>query len=387
MARLDEYLFGYRFGQVDTADTAKLASALLRLGASSTLYPCGKFSIKEKDTARFQKSVGGRIRYQLGDVRGARGFLLRCKDRYGFFIALLMLLLVFLFTRTLIWDVRIEGNETLTRDEVMGALEDVGFTTGTSWNKIDKSFVEASLLASHPEIAWISLNRRGTVAYVELIESENVGEEKEIYPLCSNIVADRDGVIEDITVKSGQAVVKVGDVVRAGDVLISGVIESESGLILCRAEGEVRARSATDISAIAERFVTEKESISRRLLHARILLFNFSINIFKNYGNRENSCDIIEEIRSFALFDKYRLPIRLEISRSVEYEETVLTRSESEMIEAARRELDGKIYSMFKDADVIGLGTSGEFKDDVFYLRSRVVYSTDIGKESAIEIN
>ena len=149
----------------------------------------------------------------------------------------------------------------------------------------------------------------------------------------------------------------------------------------------VRAESVASITAKATREIAEKHPARYKLSHVRVILFNFSINIFKNYGNRENSCDIIEEIRSFALFDKYRLPIRLEISRSVEYEETVLTRSESEMIEAARRELDGKIYSMFKDADVIGLGTSGEFKDDVFYLRSRVVYSTDIGKESAIEIN
>ena len=39
--------------------------------------------------------------------------------------------------------------------------------------------------------------------------------------LFSNIVADRDGIIEEITVKKGYATVKPGDVVKKGDILIS----------------------------------------------------------------------------------------------------------------------------------------------------------------------
>ena len=387
MARLDEYVFGYRRGKVENKDICKLANVLLRSEICSTVTHDGGFVLREKDRSKFVFSAKPKMRFHLSEPLGVYGFLYAIRRRYGVLAALILLFCISFFTSNLVWDVRISGNEKIPDYVIEEVLSANGFGVGTSWRSINKNAVEAEILTQRPDIAWISVNRRGTVAYVEIIESENVANEEPVAPKYSNIVAERDGVIEEITVKSGIPVVKVGDVVRAGDILISGVIENEKGARLCRAEGLIRAQCVAGITAKAGPEMAEKHPTKYKLAHVRVVLFNFSINIFKNYGNRENSCDIIKEIRSFALFDKYRLPIRLEIARSVEYEETVLTRSESEMIEAAKHELDGKIYSMFKDADVIGLGTSGEFKDGVFYLRSRVVYSTDIGKESAIEIN
>ena len=81
------------------------------------------------------------------------------------------------------------------------------------------------------------------------------------------------------------------------------------------------------------------------------------------------------------------MPIKIEKAYAVEYSETTRTRSHDEMTDVAKRELDGKIYSMFKDADILKLRTTGEFLDGVYRVTSRVVYSSDIGKESAIEIN
>ena len=387
MARLDEYVFGYRRGKVENKDICKLANVLLRSEICSTVTHDGGFVLREKDRSKFVFSAKPKMRFHLSEPLGVYGFLYAIRRRYGVLAALILLFCISLFTSGLVWDIRISGNEKIPDYVIEEVLSANGFSVGTSWRSIDKNAVEAEILTERSDIAWISVNRRGTVAYVEVIESENVGKIEQLAPQYSNIVAERDGVIEEITVKSGIAVVKVGDVVRKGDILISGVVENEKGVRFCRAEGSVRAQSVASVTAEAPREIAEKYPVGHRLTHVRIVLFKFSINIFKNYGNRENNCDIIEEIRKFALFDKYRLPIRIEIARSLEYEEVIRTLSEDEMTEAARRELDGKIYSMFKDSDVISLGTSGEFKDGVFYLKSRVVYSTDIGKESAIEIN
>ena len=266
-------------------------------------------------------------------------------------------------------------------------MSDHGVRVGIPWRKIDKNYVEATILSEHPEIAWVSVNRRGTVAYVEVIESENVGKDEKVSPICSNIVAACDGVIEEITVKSGEAMVKVGDVVRKGDILISGVLENETGVRFCRAVGTVIAHSSTDIDAEIPRQVTQKTEVSHRIAEVRILLFNFSINIFKNYGNCENTCDIIEENRDFALFDKYKLPFSLKKTYIIEYSELDKVLTDEEMIAAAKRMLDAKIYSSMKNADVIKLRTEGGFSGDAYRLVTKVVYSADIGKESAIEIN
>ena len=387
MARLDEYIFGYHKGEVAPEDNCKLVNSMLRLDICSKVKPSGEFSISGRDKARLSAYLKSKMRFKLSKPRGLYGFLLDIRHRYGVLIGLFITVLFFAFSSRLVWDIRISGNEKLKDYEIESALADLDLHIGSRLSKIDKNVVETEMLLNNKDIAWISVNRRGTVVYVEIIESENIGlTEDEGYPF-SNIVADRDGVIEEITVESGVAAVKVGDVVKKGDILISGVIENERGVTFCRASGSVRASGVIDVSAESLAEITEKTPKKHRLSELRVILFNFSINIFKNYRNSDKECDIIRENRKIALFDKYRLPIRIEKAYTVEYAETSRTRSHDEMTEAAKRELDGKIYSMFKDADILKLRTTGEFIDGAYRITSRVVYSSDIGKESAIEIN
>ena len=387
MARLDEYIFGYHKGEVAPEDNCKLVNSMLRLDICSKIKPSGKFSISGRDKAKLTAYLKSKMRYKLSKPLGLYGFLLGMRNRYGVLIGLLITVLFFAFSSTRVWDIRISGNEKLGDYEVESALSDLDLKIGTRIRKIDKNAIETQMLANNKDIAWISVNRRGTVVYVDIIESENIGNREEPGPTFSNIVADRDGVIEEITVDSGVAAVKVGDVVKKGDILISGVIENERGVTFCRAGGSVRASGVMDVSAESTAEVTEKIPKKHRLAELRIVIFNFSINIFKNYGNSSDGCDIIRENRKIALFDKYRLPIKIEKTYTVEYNEKTRTRSSDEMADAAKRELDSKIYSIFKNADILKLRTTGEFKDGTYRIKSRVVYSTDIGKESAIEIN
>ena len=387
MARLDEYFLGYHDGKVSPEDGCKLVNAMLKLDVSSRVEPSGAFSVSGRDKAKLTAYLKSKMHFKLSEPRGLYGFLLGLRHRYGILIGLLIIVLFFVFSSRLVWDIRISGNENISDYKIESALSDLGLEVGTRWRKIDKNAVETKILAEHKEIAWISINRRGTVIYVQVMESENIGKSEEgAYPF-SNVIAERDGVIEEITVESGVAAVKVGDVVKKGDVLISGVIENERGVSFCRAKGTVRASGVSDVSVESKPNVTEKTPNMQRLSELRIILFNFSINIFKNYGNSEEGCDIIRENRKFALFDKYRLPIRIEKVYTVGYSETVRTRTSDEMIESAKRELDGRIYSTFKNADVLKIRTTAGFKDGTYRITSRVVYSSDIGKESAIEIN
>ena len=387
MARLDEYIFGYHKGEVSPEDNCKLVNSMLKLDVCSKVEASGEFSVSRRDKEKVTSYLKSKMRFKLSKPLGLYGFLLNIRHRYGVLIGLFIAVLFFVFSSRLVWDIRISGNESLSDYKVESSLSELGLEVGSRWRKIDKNAIETQMLAENKEIAWISINRRGTVIYVDVIESENIGKKEEIATPFSNIIAERDGVIEEITVESGVASVKVGDVVKKGDILISGVIENEHGVTFCRAIGSVRASGVMNISAESTSEVTEKIPEKRRLAELRIVLFNFSINIFKNYGNSDDGCDIIRENRKFALFDKFRLPIRVEKAYTVKYSEKISTRSLEEMTFFAKRELDGKIYSMFKNADILKIRTNGEFKDGIYRITSRVVYSTDIGKESAIEIN
>jgi hypothetical protein len=85
-------------------------------------------------------------------------------------------------------------------------LSHCGLEVGCRWNSLDRSEVEADVLSEYPSIAWININRRGTVAYVEIIERKKGeiqnSEQKRGY---ANLVASESCVIEEITVTRGVA--------------------------------------------------------------------------------------------------------------------------------------------------------------------------------------
>lgn len=387
MARISTVILGYRKGKVEISDRGKLANTCLKLNIPIDVTYDGDFVIRERDGKRFETYAKHRFKYSLSGPMGIYGQIYRLRERLGAIIAAVLIAVISVLTSDMVWDVRISGNERVSEEVILSALKDSGFEIGSSWMKTDKNAVEADLLSETPEIAWISINRRGTVAYVEVLESENIGIQPEHTPICSNIVADKDGVIEEISVVSGAAVVKVGDVVKKGDVLISGIVESEYGSYFCRADGTVRAQSVDNISVEVSRKYTKRVQTDEKLVHARLVLFKFSINIFKNYGNYAGACDIIEKIKDFSLYGDRRLPLRICRTYICEYDEIDATRSQDEMIEVARRELDEMISAALKNADVIKLRTDGNFKEDVYVLTSRVVYSTNIGVEQEIEIS
>ena len=61
--------------------------------------------------------------------------------------------------------------------------------------------------------------------------------------------------------------------------------------------------------------------------------------------------------------------------------------TDDEMISAAKHKLDDKMRQALKGADVIKLRSEGGFSADVYRITTRVVYSSEIGKESEIEIS
>ena len=385
MARLDMLIFGYRRVTVAESDVAKLSNILLKLGINADLSS-NEVLIRESDMGKFISYAKGRIRYTSGETKGLFGFVKRRRKRFGAYIAIFLVIILNILLSGFVWDVRINGNEGVSDLQITEALHKSGFEVGSSWRKTDKNKVELELLSEYPDISWISINRRGTVAYVEVAESENLGKNEEIKSYYCNVIADRDAVIDDITVKKGIAQVKAGDVVRKGDILISGIIESERGVEFCHAEGDIKGSELTTVTVETYEKEMVKSYKKASLCEVKLNIFKFSINIFKNYGNRTENCDIINETKDYVLFDRYKLPFSVSKTYAKTYVEEEITHSEEEMTVLARQVLNEKINSAFKNADILKMKTYGGFKSGRYILTSEIVYSADIGKESRIEI-
>ncbi len=382
--KINYILFGYRRLTVEEADAPKTVSILLRSGISATITEKHIFLIKESDVPKVVSSLKDFVEYNLSKPLGLMGFIKNNSKRYGILAALFLSAVLCFLSYNTVFDIRISGNESLSAEDVIEALDASGFSVGDLWSKCNKSEIEARLLSSSSNIAWININRRGNVAYIDIVEKK-IYSDKELPYKYSNIVAECDCVIEDINVKSGYAAVKIGDTVKRGDVLISGIPPTENG-DFCLAMGEVVGRVNERLEVVAEREIEEKINIREKYMGFKIKIFKIFINIFKIYRNSHSECGIIEREKQLNVYGD-KIPISIVRTYSVEYELKKRLLSESELVSKASDEMALKMQNVLKDAELLRAKTSGAFYETGYKMTTEIIYLSSVGIQAPFEIS
>lgn len=151
-----------------------------------------------------------------------------------------VLFLALLILSSRIWLIRIDETERIDPEEIMALLNEHGLHTGARPNGPILITAAEDIAAQVRDAAWVDLDREGITLHVRIVETipESV---KKTDRIPSDVVAEKDGVVLSVNVMRGQARVKVGDRVQAGDVLISGTILYKDQSVETGADGFVTA--------------------------------------------------------------------------------------------------------------------------------------------------
>ena len=386
MVRINFLILGYRKITIPPERLSDFTSILLRAGIQSQISAKGEIIVREKDILEIKEIIQGRIEFSCSEPCGIYGRWLRLENKWVYAVATAVSLVMILFLSSLVWDIRVEGNESITDGEIIQALSDCGFSIGDIWQSIDRSEIESNFLRESKNISWININRRGVVAYVKVIEKDDAKiSEKE--KLCySNIVASQDCIIEEITVTQGTAMVGPGDVVQKGDILIMGALPDEAGGLFCPADGTIIGRVNDSVSVYVDRKYEQKSNFRKKLYLIKINFFNFSINIFKLYGNLPIECDIIENEKTYSLFNRCKLPISLTRMFIPEYDTGSKEYSDDELVQIASDRLSCAMVSRLGSADLVRVKSYGEFTDNGYTAGAEYTFLADVGERLAFSI-
>ncbi len=259
------------------------------------------------------------VPFLLGGLRARPGFLA------GAVLALALLILSQLF----VWDVKILGNERVPTEELTAELQDAGLYCGTFLPALDREGVAFALREGDARVVYAAVNVSGTVARVQIRESEPVPEESVVTP--ANLVAGRDGVITLPLIFEGECKVTTGEVVRAGQLLASGVMDTQNhGYRLTRAAGQVLARTTHTYTVTVPFESTEKAYNGEEKKDITLFFFNFARKVFKSTGNSTTECDIINNIYQPVLPSGKRLPFGIEVTTAKEYAQVPVRYSATE---------------------------------------------------------
>lgn len=154
---------------------------------------------------------------------GGPFFLQRCKKRKGFIIGVLLGFSILYILSLYIWDITLQGQYTYTEDKIEKYLKEIHVYAGMKKQEVDCQWIEESIRKQYTDIGWVSVELKGTRLNIKITET-NMPPEKEIQKEESHIVASHDGIVTDIVTRKGTPLVGKGDVVKKGDILISGIV-------------------------------------------------------------------------------------------------------------------------------------------------------------------
>ena len=179
---------------------------------------------------------------------------------------------------------------------------------------------------------------------------------------------------------------KPGDVVKRGDLLISGIIPSELGGGVCYAEGTVVGRLSDTVEVFVGRNYENKIRTRERLFDCRVNFFNFSINIFKLYGNLQDECDIIENVKVYSLFGSKKIPISVNSRYIIEYSTHNGSYTDAQIVQIASDRLSAAVLKRLVGCDLLKIKTDGDFTDEGYLMKSSLVFLSEIGRTQNFEI-
>lgn len=318
---------------------------------------------------------------------GLPELLRRYRRRYGIPAGIMIAAAIVIVSGRYLWDVRVNGCERISADVVEEQLAAYGLHPGTRISDADIDVIENSVLIASEDIAWISVNLNGSVAFVEIREKHSTPEEPEKRP--ANIVASRDGQIESIEAYSGVPVVKAGQHVRCGELLVSGVYDSAAfGYRYTRARGEVRARTVREIRVEIPLTYEEKQYTGKEYSENMLIFFSKEIKLYGNTGFLVGTYDTICTVDNFCLFDGTPLPAAWRKITYLMYEQVAMTRSPDEAMELAYSELEARTSELIRGGAVmLRKNLTSSLTDTSYILDCTLTLIEDIADTVEFEID
>ncbi len=308
------------------------------------------------------------------------------KYRFGLFLGMISAFVLILFSHRFVWNIKVTGNQSLTSSEVKEVLAEHGFNVGSYIPSINTDRIENKILIDSDRISWISINMMGTVAEVQIRERETPKTDNAVTKP-ANLVAKKSGVIEEVRLFRGKAVVSTGKYVNEGELLVSGLFDSvQVGFRYTRASGEVYARTVEDFYIEIPLEYEGKSYTGKEYSNKYLNFFDYSMNISKKSGNEEPFYDKIDMVEECSLFGIVRTPFSLRTERYLEYETVLMTRTPQEAEELAYFTLEQRLSELSENTVIIKKTVIPYERENRFLLHCVIVLIEDIACVSEFDV-
>ncbi len=228
--RLLNYLRGYVVIKISGSNYEKTLNLLSRRNISiwdvekKDDYLSFKLAYDDysKNTDLFEEN-----KMQLTKTTGIAFKLHKIKSRKGFLLGAFILILCLYVYSTLIWSIELVGGNEKLKNEIKEALSSYEVKLPTNENNINEKHIETILYKNFKNFNFVEAYIEGSKLII-FIKEKNPNPEQVIDKSPTSIISTKNAVINKVIAKSGQPVIKEGDVVYEGQTLVMGIIKNKN---------------------------------------------------------------------------------------------------------------------------------------------------------------
>ena len=355
---------------------------------------------KQGKTVCFQTSPKDFKR--LKSIARKTNVLLRITEKHGFPFLLILgrrrslwvgglaaFFLLICLSSFYVWDISFEGNHRFTDETLLHFMATVPVQCGMRKSRISCTELEKRIRNAFPEISWVSAELTGTRLTIHLRENDGILKAETEPETPCELTAGTDGTVTRIIVRNGKARVKVGDTVKAGDVLVSGELplyddfEALVKINKVHADAEVYAKTTRTVEwkCPETKEIRARTGKRRRGIFFKFLDLEFC---FLTPGlKKENTWELFMEESQLKLSKNFYLPVYGGILTAEEYVpyEKVLTKSE--VSDSADRYLNEYMQNLTeKGIQILGSDVKIERSESHWKIHGTLTVVEDIAKES-----
>lgn len=363
----------------------------------------GHFRLYPSDARRLFASLTEREGIKIEKEEGLPPILRRYQRRWGIPIGMLLLCLILYLSSNVIWSMEIRGNETVSDVEIKEGLGSLGCRVGSFIPAMDLWQVCNRYLLMDGRLAFLSVNLEGTHAVVEVMEEKQKQQSDWEHPnddTPSNLVATSDGQIVRYEISSGQAAVKVHQVVKKGELLVSGIVNTKKNpdntFRLERSVARVYAQTVKEFSVSQPLLTQQTVEIEKEITEKSIIFFSQAIKLFKKGGKTPEGYDIIRERTQWTLFENISFLPTISLPIYTETVTVVRTQEREERIDQTRgREMASRMLAqsvalaLLPDAQTVSYQLQEGYDEgtDSYTMTLRLTCIENIAREVPITID
>ena len=339
------------------------------------------FTLARRDWKRLRR-LSKRVDCDLTAVswKGTPFFLGRMRRRYALWVTLALGLAALVYSSFFIWDFQVEGCETVSPQEILRALERHGVGFGTYGYAVDSPELRNLLLLEMPQLSYIAVNVKGCRAYVQVRErvpAPEIVSQREP----GNTVAAKDALVTAVQPWGGEKQVLPGTTVKEGQLLISGVVESDfSGARYLRGMGKVYGRTWYQLRCQVPLTVQERTCTGEEVVRRALLVGKNRINLYFGSSISGDTCDKITTWEKWRLPGDVALPVTAVTETLRPYTLSPRQRTEEEALALADTVLTARLADCLEEGEVLSRTLTAQAVGDALLVTLTAECQEQIGR-------